>query len=205
MTTPSWLSGSLRLCIVLLCILVSSSLFLLLLLSLYPLSPWSWPSLHKSFPWYPVFLKRSFTFDCFPLFLCIVHLRRPSYLSLLFFQTLPSVGYIFTFPLIFVSLLSSAICKASSDKHLTSWISFSWGWYWSLTPIQCHKPLSIIFHAPCLPDLIPFMHCTVTKDLIYVIQTGDSRQPCHIPFSILNQSVVPYRILAVVLVPHTGF
>ena len=24
---------------------------------------------------------------------------------------------------------------------------------------------------------------------------GDSRQPCHTPFSILNQSVVPYRVL----------
>ena len=26
---------------------------------------------------------------------------------------------------------------------------------------------------------------------------GDSRQPCHTPFSILNQSVVPYRVLTV--------
>ena len=26
---------------------------------------------------------------------------------------------------------------------------------------------------------------------------GDSRQPCHSPFSILNQSVIPYRVLTV--------
>ena len=33
----------------------------------------------------------------FPLFLCIVHLRRPSYISLLFSGILHSVGYIFPF------------------------------------------------------------------------------------------------------------
>ena len=37
-------------------------------------------------------------------FLCIVHLRRPSYLSLLFSGTLPSVGYIFPFQLCISSL-----------------------------------------------------------------------------------------------------
>ena len=34
---------------------------------------------------------------------------------------------------------------------------------------------------------------------------GDSRQPCHTPFSILNQSVVPYRVLIVVSWPAYGF
>ena len=48
-----------------------------------------------------IFLKRSrsFTFYCFPLFLCIVCWRRLSYLSSLFFGTLHSNGYIFPFPL----------------------------------------------------------------------------------------------------------
>ena len=39
----------------------------------------------------------SFWFYCFPLFLCIDHLGRLSYLSLLFFGTLRSDGYIFPF------------------------------------------------------------------------------------------------------------
>ena len=52
----------------------------------------------------------------FPLFLCTVHWRRPSYLSLLFSTTLDSVGYIFLFLLRFL-LLFSVICKASSDNY----------------------------------------------------------------------------------------
>ena len=62
--------------------------------------------------------SESFPFYCFPLFLCIVHLGSLSYLSLLFFGTLHSNGYIFSFsPLPFASLLFSAICKAYSDNH----------------------------------------------------------------------------------------
>ena len=34
---------------------------------------------------------------------------------------------------------------------------------------------------------------------------GDSRQPCHTPFSILNQSVVPYRVLTVASWPAYRF
>ena len=51
----------------------------------------------------------------FTLFLYIVHLRL-SYLSLLFFETLNSDGYIVPF-LLCLSLLFSAVCKASSDNH----------------------------------------------------------------------------------------
>ena len=32
---------------------------------------------------------------------------------------------------------------------------------------------------------------------------GDSRQPCLTPFSILNQSVAPYRVLLLLLDPHS--
>ena len=58
----------------------------------------------------------SFLFYCFPLFLCIVYVRRLSYLCLLFFGILHSVEYIFCFLLCF-PFLFSAICKASSDNH----------------------------------------------------------------------------------------
>ena len=47
---------------------------------------------------------------------CIVHLRRLSHLFLLFSGTLHSVGYIFPF-VPWLSLLSSAVCKGSSDNH----------------------------------------------------------------------------------------
>ena len=47
----------------------------------------------------PILLQISLVFPIlsFPLFLCIVHLRRPSYISLLFSGILHSVGYIFPF------------------------------------------------------------------------------------------------------------
>ena len=34
-------------------------------------------------------------------------------------------------------------------------ISFPCGWSWSLPPVQCHEPLSIVLQALCLSDLIP--------------------------------------------------
>ena len=52
------------------------------------------------FSWYLSFSWKdlsSFSFYCFPLFLCIDHWGRLSYLSLLFFGTLHSNGYIFPF------------------------------------------------------------------------------------------------------------
>ena len=37
---------------------------------------------------------------------------------------------------------------------LLGW-SFPWGWSWSLFPVQCHKPLSIVHQLLCLSDLVP--------------------------------------------------
>ena len=34
----------------------------------------------------------------------------------------------------------------------------SWGWSWSLPPVQCHEPPSIGLQAFCLSDLIPWMY-----------------------------------------------
>ena len=58
------------------------------------------PPLHEMFPWYLRFSWRdlkSFPFYCFPLFLCIDHWGRLSYLSLLFLGTLHSDASIFPF------------------------------------------------------------------------------------------------------------
>ena len=67
----------------------------------------------------PISLKRSLVFPilCFSLLPCIVHLRRPSYLSLVLWNSAFSWVYLSLSPLLFISLLSSAICKASSDNH----------------------------------------------------------------------------------------
>ena len=48
--------------------------------------------------------------------------------------------------------------KASSDNQFSFFISFSWGWSWLLTPVQCQEPLSIILQALCLSDLIPWTY-----------------------------------------------
>ena len=60
-------------------------------------------------------------------------------------------------PLPFTSLLFSAICKASSDNRLPFLVSFSWGWSWSLLPVRCHKPPSVVLQALGLSDLIPWI------------------------------------------------
>ena len=58
---------------------------------------------------------------CFPLFLCIVHLRRLSYLSLtILWNSAFSWVYLSPSTLPFASLLFSAMCKASSDNHFAS-------------------------------------------------------------------------------------
>ena len=97
-----------------------------------------------------IFLKRSLVFPIlfFPLFFCIDHQGSLSYLSLLFFGTLHSNGYIFPF-LLCLSLLffSQLFARPPQTTILPFCISFSWGWSWSLPPVQCHEPPSIVLQA----------------------------------------------------------
>ena len=80
----------------------SASVRFIPFLSLMSLFAWNIPLVSL------IFLKRSLLFPIllFPLFLCIVHLGRLSYLSLIFFGILHSDGYIFPF-LHFLHLLSN--------------------------------------------------------------------------------------------------
>ena len=55
------------------------------------------------------------------------------------------ISILFSFP--FASLLFSAVCKASSDNHFAFLHFFSLVWSWSLPPVQCHEPLSIILQT----------------------------------------------------------
>ena len=59
----------------------------------------------------------------------------------------------------FTSLSNSAICKASSDNHFA--FLFSWGWFSSLLPVQCYKPLSIVLQALCLSELTPWFYLSL--------------------------------------------
>ena len=103
----------------------------------------------------PIFLKRSlvfsFLFVCFPLFLCIDHLRQLSYLSLLFSETMHSFGYIF--PFLFCPILFSAICKASSDNHFAFLLFFFFGMV-SVTTTCTMLQVSVHSSSGTLPDLI---------------------------------------------------
>ena len=64
-------------------------------------------------------------------------------------------------PLPFASLLFSAICKASSNNHFAFLHFFFLWWSWSLPPVQCHEPLSILHQALYLLDLTPWIYLSL--------------------------------------------
>ena len=85
-----------------------------------------------------VFLTEISTLSCcvvfpyfffFPLFLCIVHLEKLSYLSLLLFRTLHSDGCIFLFLLCLLLLFFSQLfVRPPQTAILPFCVSFSWEW-----------------------------------------------------------------------------
>ena len=104
-------------------------------------------------------ISKSFPFYYFPLFLCIDCWGRLSYFSLLFFVNLHSNGNIFPFLLCLLLLFFSQLFVRPPQKIILPFcISFSWGWSWSLPPVQCHEPPSIVLQALCLSELIPWIH-----------------------------------------------
>ena len=73
---------------------------------------------------------------------------RLSYLSLLFFGTLHSDGYIFPFLLcLYLLFFSQLFVRCPQTIILPFCISFLWGSSQSLPPVQCHEPLSIVLQA----------------------------------------------------------
>ena len=165
-TTPSWLSGSWR------SFLYSSSVYsyhLFLVSSasvryipflsfIVPIFAWTIPLVSL------IILKSSLVFPIllFSLFLCIDHWGCLSYLFLMFFRTLHSNVYIFPFLLCLLFLFfSQLILRPPQIIILPFCIYFSWGWSWSLPPIQYHEPLSIVRLAFCLWDLIPWIYLSL--------------------------------------------
>ena len=128
-------------CLFLLPLLNLSCFFrsLLFLSFIIPIPAWKFPLIS------PLFLKRFLVFPIllFPPISSLVHLRRPSYLFLLFSATLHSVWYIYpSLPCFLLFFFHQVFVKPPQTTTLPLCISFSWGWFWSLTPVQCCKLLS---------------------------------------------------------------
>ena len=82
------------------------------------------------------------------------------YLSWLFFGTLHSDRYIFPFLLCLSLLFFSQLFVRlpSQTTFLYSFISFSWGWFWSSPPGQFYKSMSLALHALFLWNVIPWRY-----------------------------------------------
>jgi len=146
-TTPLLFSGSLR------SFLYSSSmyschLFLISSASIMSLSFLSF--IVMIFGWnvplmFPTFLKRCLIFPLL-LFssLCIVHWRRLSCLSLVFFGTQHLVGCTFPFlPYFLLLFFLQLFIKSPQTTSRPSCISFSLGWFPPLLPVQCSSRTSV--------------------------------------------------------------
>ena len=99
---------------------------------------------------FPIFLKRSLIFLPLLFSSIIKHYSlKKAFLSLLdiLWNSVFNWIYVSLPVLLFTSLCSSAICKASSDNHF-GFFSFSLGWFCLLPPVQ-YGPLSIVLQAHC--------------------------------------------------------
>ena len=105
-----------------------------------------------------IFLKRSLVFPI--LFFSSIYLHwslRKAFLSLLGILWNSAVKWVYISILLCFSLpfFSQLFVRPPQTAILIFCISFSWGWSCSLSPVQCHKPLSIVHQALCLSDLVP--------------------------------------------------
>ena len=107
-------------------------------------------------------------------------LRRAflSLLTILWNSTFKWVYLSFS-PLLFTSLLFTAICEAPQTAILLFYISFSWGWSWSLSPVQCHEPPSIVYQALCLSNLSEMAMATHSSSLAWKIPWTDEPGRLH--------------------------
>ena len=146
--TSLWLSVSWR------SFLYSSSVYschLLLLLGPYHICPWNVPLVSL------IFLKRSLVFPILLFSSTSLHwLLKKAFLSLfaiLWNSAFKCVYLSFSFFAFSVLFFSRLFVRPPQTTILPFCISFSWGWSWSLLPVQCHEPPSIVLQAVCLLDL----------------------------------------------------
>jgi len=58
-------------------------------------------------------------------------------------------------PLLFTFFFSQLFVRPPQTAILFFCISVSWGWSWSLSPVECHELPSIVHQEICLSDLVP--------------------------------------------------
>ena len=157
--TPSWLSGSWRSFLYSfspyschLFLISSASVRSIQFLSfIEPIFAWNVPLVSL------IFLKRSLVFPIL-LFSSIIWIDCWGRLSFLFCYSLEfciqmPISFLFSFAFHFS--FYTAIVRSPQTAILLFCLSFPWGWSWSLSPVQCHKPPSIVHQALCLLDLVP--------------------------------------------------
>ena len=78
-----------------------------------------------------------------------LHWYRKAFLSLLaiLWNSAFKWVYLSFSPLLLASLLSQVFLRPPQTSILPFCLSFSWGWSWSLPPIQCHESVSIDLHC----------------------------------------------------------
>ena len=119
-----------------------------------------------------IFLKRSLVFPILLFSSISLHwsLRKPFLSLLAILWNSASDAYIFPFLLCFSLLFFSQLfARPPQIAILLFCISFPWGWSWSLSPVQCHEPHSIVHQALyqilSLKSISHF-HCIIIRDFI---------------------------------------
>ena len=112
-----------------------------------------------------IFLKRSLVFpillfSSICLHWLLIFLMSPCYSLELCIQM--DIAFLFSFAFSFFSFLRLLVSPPQSTI-LPFCISFSWGWSWSLPPVQCHEHPFIVIQALCLPDLISWIYLSLTQ------------------------------------------
>ena len=52
-------------------------------------------------------------------------------------------------------------CHPTISSSVVPLHFFSWGWSWSLLPVQCHEPPSTVLQALCLSDQMPWIYLSL--------------------------------------------
>ena len=156
--TPSWLSGSLR--SLFYRSVYSCHLFLISSASLRSIQFLSFivPIFALNVPLVSlIFLKWSLVFI---LLLSSISLHWSFMKAFLFLLWNSAFRWVYlSFSLLpFSFLLYSAICKSSSDNHCAFIL---WGWFWTLSSVQCYKPPFTVIQALHLSDLIPWIYLSI--------------------------------------------
>ena len=104
-----------------------------------------------------IFLKRSLVFPILLFSSISLHWSlRKAFLSLFAVLWNSAFRWVYlSFPLLpLASLLSQLSVTPLQTTILPFCISFSWEWSWSLPPVWCYEPPSIVLQALFLSDLI---------------------------------------------------